>query len=151
MAIKPHVPVRVAARCPTVARSEVKIRDFNVTIDEPTERHGENKGPTPMEILMASFAGCTNVILNKICAEKGVALSDVAVDIVGELDRRGIEGTERIACAFPAVRLAVTCTTDATPGQMTAIREELAWRCPASVVLRGQGAAITETWNVTYR
>ncbi|MBM3487704.1 MAG: OsmC family protein [Alphaproteobacteria bacterium] len=151
MAVKPHVPVRVAARCPTVARSEVTIRDFALTIDEPRERHGENKGPTPMEILMASFAGCTNVILNKICAEKGVHLADVAVDILGQLDRRGIEGTERIATAFPEVRLTVTCTTNATPERMKAIQEELAWRCPASVVLRGQGAAITETWNVTYR
>ncbi|MGE0715718.1 MAG: OsmC family protein [Alphaproteobacteria bacterium] len=151
MAMPTKVPMRVSATCPTVARSDVRIRDFSLVIDEPVVRHGQDSGPTPMEVLMASLAGCSNVILNKICAERGVKLEDVSIDIVGMLDVRGINGQERIKTAFPEVRLAVTCTAHTTPETMAAIREELAWRCPASVVLRSQGAEFQETWNVTYR
>ncbi|MGE0652395.1 MAG: OsmC family protein [Alphaproteobacteria bacterium] len=151
MAMATKVPMRVSATCPTVARSDVRIRDFSLVIDEPVIRHGQDSGPTPMEVLMASLAGCTNVILNKICAERGVKLENISLDIVGMLDIRGINGVEKIKTAFPEVRLNVTCTAHATPEVMTEIREELAWRCPASVVLRSQGADFQETWNVTYR
>ncbi|MGE0744802.1 MAG: OsmC family protein [Rhodospirillales bacterium] len=151
MAMPTRVPMRVAATCPTVARSDVRIRDFSLVIDEPVIRHGQDSGPTPMEVLMAALAGCTNVILNKICAERGVTLQNVSLDIVGMLDIRGINGVEKIETAFPEVRLNVTCTAHATPEAMNEIREELAWRCPASVVLRSQGAVFQENWNVTYR
>ncbi len=35
-------------------------------MDEPETRHGTDLGPSPLDTLVASLAGCTNVLLNKI-------------------------------------------------------------------------------------
>ena len=95
--------------------------------------------------------GSDLALFNGWLDERGVKLEDVSIDIVGMLDVRGINGQERIKTAFPEIRLTVTCTAHTTPEAMATVREELAWRCPASVVLRSQGAEFNETWNVTYR
>lgn len=147
-----RAPMRIAASCPTHTRTDVTAvrQGHKFVIDEPPIRGGADAGPTPMEVLMASFAGCTNVIMNKIAGEKGMELANVSIQVVGYLDTRGIAGTEKISAPFPEVRLTVNCRTNGTPAKMKELKEELAWRCPASVILRGAGADVREEWNVTY-
>jgi uncharacterized OsmC-like protein len=146
------MPMRIAASCPTHTRSDVTAvrQGHEFVIDEPPVRGGADAGPKPMEVLMASFAGCTNVIMNKIAGEQGMELSDVSIQVVGYLDTRGIAGAERIAAPFPEVRLTVNVRTNGTPAKMEELKKELAWRCPASVILRGAGSEVREEWNVTY-
>ena len=148
--IPPKIPVRADADCPTHARSEVACGKHTLIIDEPEERGGTDLGPSPMEVLMASYASCTNVIMNVIAEERGYTITDVSVKVVGHLDRRAITGEEKVSTPFPDVRLSVVCKTDASEEGMESLKEELAWRCPASATLRGSGSHIKEKWDITY-
>ncbi len=71
--IKPKMIVRMRldASCASHARTDVSVRDVNVTIDEPIERGGTNQGLSPTETLLAALLGCTNVIAHRVGEANG--------------------------------------------------------------------------------
>lgn len=146
------VPIRVIGKGVNHARSDVKcvIGGFDMIIDEPVERGGTNMGPTPMDVLMAAFASCTHVIMNRIAGELGVELTDVDINAVGHLRTEAIVKKERLERPYDNVDLRVRCTSNGTPEQMEQLKEELSYRCPAALLFHASGANINEEWDVTY-
>ena len=58
----------------------IKVRNHQVIVDEPTEQGGEDRGPTPEELLAASLASCTAVTMEMYAARHGWEIKDVEVD-----------------------------------------------------------------------
>ena len=58
----------------------VKIRDHQLTADEPTSIGGEDSGPSPQELLAASLASCTAVTMEMYAQRKGWDIGDVEVE-----------------------------------------------------------------------
>ena len=52
--------------CPSSTQTKVTVSDFEILIDEPPSNHGTGKGARPIEYMLASLAGCSNVIIHKI-------------------------------------------------------------------------------------
>jgi putative redox protein len=46
--------------------------------DEPLEKEGEDTGPTPYELLLASLAACTLITLQLYARHKGITLERVS-------------------------------------------------------------------------
>ncbi len=132
MTIKPlaRYPIAVGATCPTATLTEVSARKHQMTIDEPPHNGGQDAGPLPLEVLFAAFAGCTNVIANKIAAEMGITLRDLEIEVSGDLMMAVIRGEG--GNPFPTITLSVTGSSDAAPAQIEQLREGLAHRCPVS-------------------
>lgn len=145
-----RITMRTSAVCPTDTLTRVKARKFEIVIDEPPSNHGEDLGPQPLEYLLASLAGCTNVIMHKIGAARNISILDMEVDVAGKLDTRGIFGVEQIKVPFPEISLTVRGKTRNSPEEIEALKAELAWRCPVSVIMRESGSAIIETWNIEH-
>jgi uncharacterized OsmC-like protein len=97
---------------------------------------------------LGAFAGCTNVILNRIAAEQGITITELTIAITGHLDRRGIVGTAVVSNVFPDIDMTVDCAMAGAPDDLGPLRQALRERCPVSVVLRQAGSDIHETWNV---
>jgi len=142
--------VRTKSVCPTPTLTKVSVRNFEIIIDEPPSNHGEDEGPQPLEYLLASLAGCTNVIINKIAVENSISLIDLEVDVVGVLDTRGIYGVEPIIVPFPEIRLDIRLKTRNSEDDMDLVREQLDWRCPVKVIVRQSGSVIKENWDIEY-
>ena len=147
---KSQIAIKAAGICRNDTLTTVRVRNFEILIDEPRNNHGTDSGPQPLEYFLASLAGCTNVIVHKICKDRGFALLDMQVDVVGILDPRGISGREKLKIPFPEVRLIVRGKTRNTPEEMAILQGELAWRCPVSVVIRQSGSEVKETWEIEY-
>lgn len=141
--------IRVVGNCPTHARTDLRARTHRFVIDEPEPRGGADQGPTPLETLLASFLGCTNVIANKIAAEMGIVLEAFSMELVATLDTDGINGIRDTLLPFPEIILTVKAVTAAPPEQMEILKARLAKRCPVSVILRGAGTKIIEDWRVS--
>lgn len=145
-----RITMKTTAFCPNDTLTKVKVRKFEILIDEPPSNHGADLGPQPLEYLLSSLAGCTNVIVHKICKDRNITLLEMEVDVAGLLDTRGIFGKEKISVPFPEIRLTVRGQTRNTPDEIAILKEELAWRCPVSVILRESGSEIKETWEIEY-
>lgn len=142
-------PISVAATCPSHSRTELKVRQHALTIDEPPERGGSDRAPTPLETLLSAYLGCTNVILNLIAEEMGIAVAALSMSLVGHFDTRGVFEKAHVTAPFPRIDLVVDIQTDAGDAEIEALRTALARRCPVSMILRQAGSDIVETWNVT--
>lgn len=145
-----YVPIRVSAKCPSQTRTDITARQHAMVIDEPPARHGKDEGMLPLEALMASFAGCTNTIVNWTARDMGIELKDISIDITGTLDTNSVTGEAPADPPFPEIELKIELTTSATPEQMAALQKDLRWRCPVSATLRAAGSKINEDWVIHY-
>jgi len=142
------VTQRLKAACPSHSRTEVSVRDVQVTSDEPLERGGGNTGLAPTELMMASLASCTNVIFHKCAKRHGVDVAALEIEVIAQLDRRGVTLQEEIEVPFPTVKLVVRLTTTADTAAVEAAKADLARYCPVSKVLKNCGTRIEEEWQV---
>lgn len=146
---KTTVTMRLAADAASHSRTDVKVRDVGMTIDEPAERGGTNQGPSPTETLVAALLGCTNVIGHKVAEKNGVHFARLALRAEVQFDRRGVTLQEEVAVPFPKIRLFVDVVTDADEARMATVQRELAMFCPVSKVIRAAGTEIEEIWTVS--
>ena len=70
-------------------RQQVKVRDHELTADEPKASGGEDSGPSPQELLAASLASCTAVTMEMYATRKGWDVGEVTVDVDYEPAHRG--------------------------------------------------------------
>ena len=59
-----------------------------MTADEPTEKGGNDAGPSPSELLALSLASCTSITIEMYADRKGWEVGDLKVDVDYELEPR---------------------------------------------------------------
>src|ERR1700677_4671059 len=97
-----------------VLRSETKIRQFSVTVDEPPSLGGTDAGPNPVELVLAALATCQEITYRAYATALGVPLDSVSVKLDGVLDLRGFFAVdERVRPGFTGVRGTVTLKSSA--------------------------------------
>lgn len=62
----------------------IPVRGFELSIDEPPEYGGEDRGPMPTEMFLASLAGCFAAAVYHAARKRGVTLPDLSVSVDGE-------------------------------------------------------------------
>lgn len=147
--MKSVVTYRTTAQCPTHSRTEIPMRDLNVTIDEPVERGGTNLGPSPTEAALTALIACTNVIGHKNAERLGIDLGTVTIDADCKFDRRGVLMQEEIAVPFPEVTLTVNCDTRASRDELARVGTETAKYCAIAKLFEAAGTKLTVHWVKT--
>ncbi len=140
--------ITVKGACPSHGRTDVSARTHTVIIDEPPSRGGTDKGASPLETLLASFAGCTNVIATDIAGEMDFDITITSVEVAGTLDTRGFRNVADVSVPFPEVALNIGYSGGISDSELETLKAELAKRCPVSVIFREAGSKITENWTV---
>jgi putative redox protein len=59
----------------------VRVRDHQLTADEPVDAGGDDSGPSPQELLAASLASCTAITMEMYAQRKGWDIGDVEVGV----------------------------------------------------------------------
>lgn len=142
------VTLRVSGRTANATRTDTTAGRHALVMDEPAERHGNDEGMLPLQALMCSLAGCTNVIANWIADDLGIEIRDMSFDIAATLDTRSITGEERVDPPFPEIDFAVEVTTTGTEDQIAELQKQLSWRCPVAATFHLAGTKINERWTV---
>ncbi|MGI6609724.1 MAG: OsmC family protein [Limnochordia bacterium] len=137
--------LRVSGKQTEGMRTDLRARQFDLIVDEPTNLGGTDAGANPMEYVLAGLAGCASVMLNMIAQEQGLAYNGASFDIRGTLDLRGLEGVPGVCRHFQKVTGSVrVVTSDAKKLQKVAVAIED--RCPAFNLLKDAGVDITLDW-----
>lgn len=139
---------RIKAQSESAAKTIVKARNFTITIDEPQDLGGTDTAPNPVEFVLASLAGCLNVLAHLVAKEMNIQLSGVEIDISGNLnpDRLfGISKNDRAGYKDISVRIK---PLDCAANEETLEKwlKEVTDRCPVSDNLKN-----TTPVNVTLR
>jgi putative redox protein len=82
-------------------RQSVKIREHNLTVDEPSDQGGEDTGPSPQELLAASLASCTAITMEMYAQRKGWDVGDVEVACDYTPAERGCPTRFHLVMRFP--------------------------------------------------
>jgi putative redox protein len=109
-------------------RQAVRIRDHQLTIDEPTDKGGEDQGPSPQEILAAALAACTAITMEMYAKRKGWDVGDVEVACDYTPAERGCPTRFNLVMRFP----------DAMSDEQVERLRVIAAKCPVHRTLEGE-------------
>ncbi|WP_175284110.1 OsmC family protein [Gordonia neofelifaecis] len=111
--------------------SEVALRSFSVTVDEPPTLGGSDTAPNPVEYYLAALLSC-QVVTYRFWAERlGVEFDDLTLTAEGDLDVRGFFGLDaEVRPGFTAVRVSVNISGPASDDDYRRLQETVERHCP---------------------
>ncbi|MGE0814285.1 MAG: OsmC family protein [Vicinamibacterales bacterium] len=116
--------VRITSAGGPYAQS-ISLRHHTILSDETLEVGGEDRGPTPVELLLGALGSCVAMTVKMYAGRKGWEIGDVEVELSGR-DEGGAYVVER----------RVTFGAPLTDEQRTRLIE-IAGRCPVSRRITG--------------
>lgn len=136
---------RAKAHSESPSKTVVKIRGFELVIDEPKELGGTDQGANPVEYLLAGYAGCLNVLAHVCAKELDFELKGVKIDLVGNLNPARLFGKsfdERAGYKTIKVTMRPDCNADAAT--LLKWKEEIMNRCPVGDNLKNATEVVLE-------
>ncbi len=125
--------VEVEARLGERFTIESQIRNHKMFVDQPTTAGGQDSGPTPLEYLFLSLAGCIASLGRIVASQRRIPLRGMRVTVSGDLDVSTLlgRGTENRA-GFTGITVKVDIDADLPREEKQRLLEELDRRCPVS-------------------
>lgn len=108
----------------------VKAQNLDVRISKNPQLP-ELEGPSPLEYILAGYAGCINAVGKLVAKEQGIILKSLQVEITGTLSLDKYQGkisNER--AGFGSIEVVVKPTSDATLEELKKWLIEVENRCP---------------------
>lgn len=124
---------KATADSQSATRVEVSTRHFKIVIDEPPELGGEDRGPNPVEIVLAGLIGCLNVVTHLIARERNIPIRSLRFEAEGELNPQKLLGQpteDRPGYKRIGIRLIID--SDATDDSIAELIRVVETRCPVS-------------------
>ena len=104
---------------------DIAIRQFQITADEPASLGGDDRGPTPTELVLAGLGSCKTITIQMYADRKGWPLNRVSVAVESQtVDRQTV------------IFAHLTLEGDLTDEQRDRLRE-IGDRCPVHRLLAG--------------
>lgn len=123
----------VQAQGASAAKTIVTTRNFSFIIDEPASLGGTDEGPNPVEFLLASFAGCINVVAHIVAKEQKFHPKDLKIDIEGELNPNRLFGTSlEFRAGYSEINVKISTSANIDEGQRLRWLKEIEARCPVN-------------------
>ena len=93
--------------------------------DHPKVLVGTDKGPTPVEYVLAGLAACLTAGIGNIAAARGVELTKVTSTVEGDIDLRGILGlSDEVRNGFEGIRVSFSIEGNASEEQLREVVEQ---------------------------
>jgi uncharacterized OsmC-like protein len=117
-------------------RTEVRIRDFRLDVDEPPLIGGTDTGPTPVELVLAALGTCQEIVYATYARVLGVPLDGLSVSAEGRLDLRGFFGVADVPAGFQNVTFTVDIASPAPAEDVARLVETVNAHCPVLDILK---------------
>jgi uncharacterized OsmC-like protein len=125
--------VNVEAKTLENMKIEVTARDHKLMIDQPKGGGGNDSGPTPLEYLFFSLAGCIGTIGTIIAKQKRIDLRGISVKVEGNLDLEVLMGkSKENRAGFQEIKVITDIDADMSREEKEKFLHEIDERCPIS-------------------
>jgi len=138
----------VASQSDSPTKSSINVRGFQFFVDAPQAFSGGNKAPTPFEYVLAGYAGCIKVLAHITAQEYNIELSNLAINVSGDLDTDKLLGrstTER--AGYRTIYVHIKTSTEIAPALKSKWLKSIQTRCPVSDNLANQTPIIFHLSN----
>lgn len=126
-----NVTFRVESRQSAGLRSEARIRQFEVGVDEPPTLGGADSAPNPVEYALLALATCQEITYRLHADHLGIPLDGVSVTLEGDLDLRGFFGVDHsVRPGFTGIRGTVTLDSPAPATELRRLKAHVDAHCP---------------------
>lgn len=136
-----------------------KVRDFPaMSIDEPTDLGGMDRGPNPVEIVLVALGTCQEIVYRAYAAVLGIPLESVKCDLRGYLDLRGLFGLDAsVPAGYQKIVFETEIKSPASREDLQKLAQIVESHCPVlntlqmpvnvagNVVINGQPMALEAT------
>ncbi|MFP4472193.1 MAG: OsmC family protein [Bacteroidales bacterium] len=123
----------IKAQSESAAKTIVKARNFEIVVDEPKALGGTDLAPNPVEYVLASFAGCLNVVGHMVAQEMGFELKDLKIEMEGTLNPDKLFGKcDNERAGYKNISIRMLPETDADDSTLEKWLHEVECRCPVS-------------------
>jgi uncharacterized OsmC-like protein len=127
---------------------DITNTEWTITTDEPIEDGGLNTGPNPMQLFIASLAGCQNEQAQVVAEELLLKISQIDINVEIDLDLSGFMGeSDNSKGSYKNVRLDTLVSGDLTEDQVNVLGKKVDERCPILGLLRTSGSEIKSNWS----
>ena len=106
-------------------------------IDEPESLGGENTGPNPVELILSGLGGCLVVLVNAFAPVHDVKITDVQVNVDGDLDPDGFMGKSDVRPGFSEIRYQLKIDSPSSEEKIAELIEHVITACPVKDTLTG--------------
>jgi uncharacterized OsmC-like protein len=97
-------------------------REFTLDGDHPELFSSEDNGPTPVELLLVSLAGCLTAGVAAVAQNREIQLHSVEASLEGDFDLRGILGADPdVRNGFNQIRVHYQIDADGSPDDIKAL------------------------------
>ena len=115
----------------TAARFVAGARQFSIVVDEPPVLGGDDLGANPVEYLLASYAGCINVVAHLTARELGINIQKLKICVNGNLNPARLFGqSDSERAGFKHIHVDFAPVTDADPEKVSQWVNAIKNRCP---------------------
>lgn len=129
-----EMKVLIRGKSANATKMNLTAGKFNMVIDEPQSLGGTDDGPSPVQVLLMSLAGCLNVTGHEVARQKGLKLNGMEIKIEGVMNPCtfiGCSFEER--AGFQQIKVTVDADLEgATQAEKEAWLEETESRCPVT-------------------
>jgi len=115
---------------------EAETRGHKITLDEPKEMGGTDKGMNPVELTLSALGGCLSICASMFAESFDVELNNFSVELEGDLDLRGFKGVDEVDPGFQEVRFIINIDSDSPEENIKQLVEAIENRCPVSDSLK---------------
>lgn len=112
----------------TTFTHRVTIRGHELLVDEPRELDGEDRGPSPQELLAASLASCVAITVEMYARRKQWEIAPVEAEVSYAPPERGTPTVFDVVLRVPS-----TCSEEQIEKLKT-----IAAKCPVHRILQGE-------------
>jgi len=112
---------------------ESLVHGHKVIVDQPANAGGTDAGPTPLDYLLVSLAGCIGTIARIIAMQRRITLRGMKITAEGDINVDGLLGKPTDdPVGFKEFRILVDVDADMTAEEKEAFVHEVDARCPVS-------------------
>ena len=126
---------RAEARVVDGFRTEVAVRGHTLAVDQSAPL-GDDTGPTPVELLLASLASCQQALIAIHPRLLGVPLESMTVTVEGDYDPRGVFGVGDVPGGMSRIASTVDIRSSAAPAEVARLFDTVDRHCPVLAALQ---------------
>lgn len=111
--------------------SEVSIREHALCVDEPENLGGTDRGPNPVELVLAALGTCQEITYRAYATAMDIPLESVSVKLEGHIDLRGFFGVDdSVRPGYNAIKGTVNIVSAADAATIETLRGAVNAHCP---------------------